>query len=573
MKKSTLLLMASALLFPGLSVAKDVKPFDGNVPTQKISSQKIINNSLKRDQLQELVAKSPARNSEAQTAVEFGDIIYEAPAGETKTMARSGEATYAYWGMLVGITYNNQISELVVGDDGYVYIKNPISQYSSGTYLKGKQEGNKVVFELPQAISAMDYNGEEIYMLVSMLQYSEEEDWYYPCNTPKGDELGFSRIDNQFVVNINEDGSYTMDIDEGRTLIPGMIYSDNLSWTGYSELASEWKKFTDTLNPGPAEGANVEDVFVLYGGIGHYAKMAIDGDDVFVQGIFPAQPESWIQGKREDNKISFPSGQYVGEDLNYGCYTYFVATTFDELWDEYYEEWYNYYYYADKLTFNYDEATQTLTSGENEAILYNSSDKQITYLQAFVSPVIEKQPAEISQTPQNPYDLQFYDYMEDYGYSWLSFHLPMFNVDNVLLDANDLCYKIYVDDLEMEFTTDDYLGIDDEMILVPYFFTEDYDFIVSETYHEVYVYFDGADTIGVQLCSVKDGEIVGESDIVSINISTGIKNVAEANSNRVVSTKYFNMNGQEVSNPAQGIFVKSVRYEDGSVKSFKEMRK
>ncbi len=570
MKKSTLLLMASALLLPAMSVARNVKTLDSGVAMHRIDNQKIAKNDIKRSQLLENRAKSP--QNKVAKASDFGDIIYEAP-GEAKTLARSGEATYASWGQLMQLKYNNQISELVIGDNGEVYMKNPISQYVTDSYIKGTQEGNKILFELPQAITSMGYGGETIYMLVSMLQYSEEKNWYYPCNTEEAAALGLPEIKDEFTVTINEDGSYTMDIDEGKTLIPGMIYSDNLAWTGFSEMASEWRKFTDTLNPGPGEEAAVDDVSVLYGNMGHYAKIAFEGDDVFVKGIFPAQPESWIQGKREGDKISFPSGQYVGEDAEYGCYTYFIGTTFEELWDDYYEEWYNYYYLTDALTFDYNEETMTLTSGENDAMLYNTSGKEITYLQAFVSPKIEKQPAEINPTPQNPYGLEYHDEdLASFGYSWIMFDLPVLNVDGQLLNTNDLYYKVYVDGEEFEFAVDEYYGLDDNMVLIPYSFTDEYDIIVDGTYHEIYFYFEGADEIGVQLCNVKDGEIVGASDIVTTS-TTGVDGIADGNSKRIASTTYYNMNGQEVSNPAEGVFVKTVKYEDGSVKSFKAIKK
>lgn len=570
MKKSTLLLMASALLLPAVSMARDVKSLDGSVATQRIDNQKIARNDIKRSQLLENRAKSP--QNKVAKASEFGDIIYEA-SGEAKTLARSGKATYAYWGQLMQLKYNNQISELVIGDNGEVYMKNPISQYATDSYIKGTQEGNKILFELPQAITSMGYGGETIYMLVSMLQYSEEKDFYYPCNTDEAAALGLPEIKNEFTVTVNEDGSYTMDIDEEKTLIPGMIYSDNLAWTGYSEMASEWKEFTDTLNPGPGENATVDDVSVLYGNMGHYAKIAFDGDDVFVKGIFPAQPDSWIQGKRDGDKISFPSGQYVGEDTEYECYTYFVGSTFEELWDDYYEEYYNYYYLTDALTFDFDEATMTLTSGEKVAMLYNTSGKEITYLQAFVSPKIEKQPADINPTPQTPYGLEYHD--EDlalFGYSWIMFDLPVLNVDGKLLNTNDLYYKVYVDGEEFEFAVDEYYGLDNNMVLIPYSFTDEYDILVDGTYHEIYFYFEGADEVGVQLCNVKDGEIVGASDIVTTS-TTGVNGISDGNSKRIASTTYYNMNGQEVSNPAEGVFVKTVKYEDGSIKSFKAIKK
>lgn len=565
MKKFTFLLMTSALLMSGSAVAKNSQSESQNL-SRKTNGQMIFKSNDRQKSMLDSKAKSLKKNSAAK-ASEFGDIIYEAPEGEVKNLARSGDATYSYYGMLVNTTYENMFGEFVMCENGDVYMKNPISQYITDSYIKGKLNGNQIVFSLPQPVEVMDYNGEDLFFLVTMMHYADE--WYYPCNTPEAAELGMPEITNQFVVNINEDGSYSMDTAEGM-LVPGMIYSDNFAWTGYSDLSAEWKEFSATANPGPAEGVEVNDVVVLYSGVGHYAKLAMDGDDVFVQGIFIEQPESWIQGKRDGNKISFQSGQYLGKDLDYSYYTFFAAATAEQAWDPDYEEWYDVYKYDKEIVFDFDEATMTMTSGEDKAAVYNTSDKTILYLNVLNSPMIKTQPAEISQTPQNPSDLIFYDYIDSYGYSWLEFNLPMQNVNDELLNPNDLFYIIYVDGDEMVFDPQDYPNIDEDMTLIPYGFNDNYDFISDGQYHEVYFYFDGADEIGVQLCSVKDGEIVGESDIVSVSTSgSAVKTVADADGKRIESTRYFNMHGQEVSTPADGIFVKTVKYDDGSVRSFK----
>lgn len=575
MKKFTTLLMASCFLMPTLSIAQDVrtmKPYVGATPTQQINKQKIPAAALKNAMAADLKAHAPKKN--AAEGTDYSNIIYEAPQGETKVMARAGEGTYSYYGMLVNTSYENKISELVVCEDGDVYIKNPMSQYVTNSYLKGKQDGNKIVFDLPQSVAALDYNGEEIYFLVTTMQYSESEDWYYPCNTPVAQDKGLPEITDQFTVSINEDGSYSMDIDADKTLIPGMIYSDNFAWTGYSELSSEWKEFSGTLNAGPAEDVASEDMMVIYGDMGHYgAKLAIDGDKIFVKGLFSEQPDSWIEGKLDGDKAIFKSGQYTGEDERYGYYTYFCGATVEQAWDDYYEEWYDVYNYIDELVFSYDKETQTLTAGESDAAVYNTSNQRIAYISVANSPVIKLMPAEISQTPKNPFNLEFFDYLDSYGYNWIQFNLPMLNTDDVLLNVEDLYYKVYVNGEECEFFTDEYPTLDEDMTLVPYNFSDDFDFIVDATYHEVYLYFEGIEEIGVQLCSVKDGDIIGESDIVSINVGNGVKSVADSSSKRIASVSYFNMNGQQVANPQAGVFVKTISYEDGSVRSYKVVKR
>lgn len=569
MKKFTHLLMASAILISGSAVAKDFSP-EGRNLTRKTDRQMVVRSNDMQKSMLDSKAKS-LKKIPAAKASEFGDIIYEAPEGEVKTLARSGDATYAFYGMLMNITYENMFGEFVMCDNGDVYMKNPISNYVTNSYIKGKLNGSQIVFDLPQPITVMDYNGEDLYFLVTMLQYSDE--WYYPCNTPAAAEMGLPEITDQFVVNLNEDGSYSLDTQEGM-LVPGMIYSDDLAWTGFSEISSEWNEFSATANPGPAEGTEINDVVVLYSGIGHYAKLAMDGDNVFVQGIFSEQPESWIQGKRDGNKISFASGQYLGEDFEYNYYTFFSAATIDQAWDPDYEEWYNVYDYEKEIVFDFDEETMTMTSGKDKAAIYNTSTKQILYLDALESPMIKKQPTDISQTPQNPSDLVFYNYIDSYGYSWLEFNLSMQNVNEELLNPNDLYYIIYVDGDEMVFEPQDYENIEEDTTLIPYDFNDNYDFIADGKYHEVYFYFDGADEVGVQLCSVKDGEIVGKSEIVTVNTSTSaVKTIADADGKRIESTRYFNMQGQEVSNPAEGIFVKTVKYDDGSARSFKVIKK
>lgn len=573
MKKFYSLMIVSSLLVSGSAMAKMHTPkIASERPSQTNQSapqSRVVGNM--RVKKINAKAKSPKKVTPIPVG-KYGDVIYTAPEGNVENLSRSGESFYVFWGGLYSGPYENIVSEIVTVDNEEVYLKDPISMYGTNAYLKGYKDGDKLIFELPQSIMVDEYYGCD--MLVTLLQYADDEDggWFYPANTEVAKEFNLPDIDNQLVIDINEDGSYSYSADEG--VIVGLMYGDDLSWSGYAELKSDWKKFDESPIEAPAN-LKTEEVAVKHEGVGNFASIGFDGNDVYIKGLFAEMPDAWVKGTRDGDKISFESGQYLGPNYVYNYYTYFSAAKIVPIWDETYEEWYDGFELRDEIVFDFNEEELSLTCSEDDAIICNTSKTEIINLNYCISPEIKRQAEDISKTPADPYNLNFEDDFQDYGYNYFYFNLPQLNVDGDLLNTSDLYYRIYVDGDEYEFFTDDYTGLEEDMTLIPYSFTDPYgDFESSGVSHGIYFYFEGAENLGVQLCYIHDGELLGESEIVTISTDpSSVKTIGDADGKQVKSVRYFNVNGQEISGNQTGFLIKTVRYSDGTQKSIKVIRK
>lgn len=563
MKNFTTLLIAAAILFPGVASAKDLR-----VP--KMVGKSIVPSTRQATPERKFKAATPQK---ADAVGQYGDIIYEAPEGKVEQLTRSGVCLFPYYYQVYEGSYENVIGEIVIADNDEVYLKNPISTLVFNSYIKGHKEDNKIIFDFPQAIGADEYAGGAYEYLVTLVKYYTYEDEYgedwscVPCNTDEARELGFEDVVNQIIIDINEDGSYTYATDMETMVMPGVMYSDDLSWAQYAEINAVWKEMTMTPNPGFS--GETQEVAVKYESAGHFAQIAIDGEDVYVKGLFMESPDSWIQGKCDGDKISFASGQYLGPNFEYNYYTFFVAGELATADDDVYGP----YKYADEIVFNYDEASLTLTSPEESAVVYSVMQKDINELETLAAPVITKQSPDISQVPATPFGFSYDQQFDRFGYNALTFNLPMTNAEGDILNTANLYYGIYLNGDLYEFSTDDYGRLEENMELIPYSFADNYDFEASGISRTVYFYVDGVDEYGVQIFNMVDGEVIAQSEMGIYNVGgTGIQMVGDS-SNKVTSNEFFNMNGQRISNPSEGIFIKKVKYSDGTVKSFKVVKK
>ncbi|MDE6856157.1 MAG: hypothetical protein K2J34_06820, partial [Muribaculaceae bacterium] len=73
---------------------------------------------------------------------------------------------------------------------------------------------------------------------------------------------------------------------------------------------------------------------------------------------------------------------------------------------------------------------------------------------------------------------------------------------------------------------------------------------------------------GVQSVYNYDG-VETRSEIMTLDLETTAVDGVEAG-RKMTDVKYFDLSGREVASPAEGIFVKRVTFDDGSVATFKQ---
>ena len=360
-------------------------------------------------------------------------------------------------------------------------------------WIQGTRNGSKITFTLPQAVFSSD--GDEYYAMVG--RFDADEMTYYGT-----DEALTLNYDASTGTISSEDGDF-----ETGDAVVGLFEGDGY-WVGYADWNFTMSVVTDEPVEAPADLETEQFTVTADGFPGTIANVGFQGNDVYMQGIFPDMPEAWVKGTIEGNKAVFKSGQFMGADMENSCVQYLISVTAeteevdDPDWGSYTETWH--YVSTDDIVFDYDAATQTFT-GTN-IFMVNAGLKEVSYAAIYENAVI-KPFIEVAATPMMPYDVFFSEYTYEYytyGYGWgyIDFMMPCADEDGNYILPEKLSYQFWIrvngEEKPLTLSQYDYYNLDEDMTEVPYAFTENYDFYVSGASHNVYMFVIGPEAFGVQ---------------------------------------------------------------------------
>ena len=492
MKKALLLLVAFALTMAasGRQLTKSPQ-LSGQQVKGKYEFRSTHKSAERGGQL------SMAQNHRAPARV---DVITEQPEGELKTYVRSGGAMLSFWGYLFSTYQDGGAMQMVFADDGKtVYLKDPISQAAAGTWVRAElsDDGKTLTMPLNQHIIFYDDYG---YGLITA--------WVDVAIDDNGNIVATANPEiKEATFTIGDDGTISLngssgDVNTFECSGLGLIYDDDLSWAAYADWESVYTPFDATPVELP-EGAVLEDFSMFYVDSngnpgGKMVKAAQVDNDIYVQGVTSLVPEGVIKGTLSDNKVTFPSDQYMGIGNSLFLSMVSIDDNFNVL---------------DNLVFEYDAATRTMTTGGILAIVAGESVQEL-YTQPVIAPYIDH-----AATPANPEVIDFVDQGELGGYNYGSFNVPTVDTEGNFINPNDLYYRIYFDDDELfTFGPDEYPQVEEFMTDVPYNYTDSYDFGVGGA--TVYFYETGFQRVGIQSVFRGGGE-EHVSDIVYMELTDG----------------------------------------------------
>ena len=323
---------------------------------------------------------------------------------------------------------------------------------------------------------------------------------------------------------------------------------------------------------------------------------ADDGKTVYIKDplCYAEGVGAWVQGELSEDglTISVPLGQYVYYDdaYGYGLILAWGSTVAYDFGDDFY--WIDFYEDESVTEATYavdpDNGTITLlgTEGNVEnpypynceatglAGIWDDGDGAATLEWGSTWTVRgEAVPA----VPANPEVTEFFDCGDESGYTRLDFNISLFDVDGNPLDADCLTYSIFTD--EDELFTFDYAtygasnGFDTDMTEIPYGYSG-YDFYLRRVYfYRTNMGDDPMFTwrIGMQLNYTVDG-VTNKSDIVYLEVYPKPTAVNELDGSKTeAGVRYFNMAGQEVSQPS-GLTIQVTTYSDGSTSAAKVIK-
>lgn len=572
MKKFTLAVLAAAFVL-SMSAQKVVQP---QRSLQKAFAETqveagAVNKLMETKAGKPLAAKkinpfnSAAKQAQTRAGEDF-NIITEAPEGRTEVYSLSGLAYYSFWGYIMGVSHEGTLGQIVYCDDNTVYIKNPISQFATNSYIKGTIDGDEITVKLPQPIYQEDYDGEVYNYQIERLAYSEDEEggWYY--RDENSSEVKFT---------LRNDSVIWAEDTLGDVMLG--LCDDTGEWMGYGDYNMVYSKVTDTVVEAPAD-MTCEDWVLKANDDGHFVKVGFSGKDVYVGGIYETMPDAFVKGTIDGDKVVFKSGQYLGPDESLNCHAYFVTGGSEMVWDDVYMEWYSSPYLTEQIELSYDaEAKTMIADSKNDSTMFiNSGKAHIYYIEAFDAPEFRYQaPIEGAVKPATPEFLSLSLYDEYYGYGYIDFIVPKFDVDGRMLDTDKMHYNLFIDDELFTFYPDEYIALTEEMTDVPYDFTDSYDIYDYGTEKMIYFYTTGFEKIGVRSTYTADNGESKDSEIAWYYVNGGTVgiNAAEAGAKGVKSVVYTDLSGRRVAKPVRGIYIKTEVYDDGTQKSVKMLRR
>ena len=241
-------------------------------------------------------------------------------------------------------------------------------------------------------------------------------------------------------------------------------------------------------------------------------NVGFDGTDVYIQGMCSYLSNAWVKGSLEGNTITFAGKQFFGTFAN--KYDMFLQNS--------------------DVVFIYDAEAGTLTS---EDIIYTYSGN--LYADYYVNLILTKV-NEMAVTPATPSISGIQE--TSYG-DIVVFEVPTVDVDGNGLATSKLSYQFFVDDenTPLVFTTEDFTRLTEDMTVIPYGFTESYDFY--PTYIYLNMPHDTWTRIGIQSIYTGGGE-ENKSEIFWFEMPAG---PVEAPDGLTTETYIFKANALEYS--------------------------
>lgn len=244
--------------------------------------------------------------------VDSHGIIVSPAAGEHKVYARSGK--YLNYDNSVEMREQTGQVQIVTCDNGTVYIRNILSNYATGAWVKGKRTGNTISVAVGQPI---------------------EYDSYAECTLSLqwcvSDEFGFSTYDGynggKFTFTV-DDAEGTISLEKSsETCFMGLFWDDYYSFAWQGDCETVWT-YVGGYNPmevttvTPPAGLQTETWYVkgheregleqhLYKG---NVTIGFQDGFVYLKGLFPNYPDAWMKGRIDGTDVTFEGLQTQGSN-------------------------------------------------------------------------------------------------------------------------------------------------------------------------------------------------------------------------------------------------------------------
>ena len=466
--------------------------------------------------------------------------------------------------------YEGIVSKIVIGEDGCIYIYNPLSGLDSKSWLKlEKQADGKYRAMLPQAIYTDDLGGDD----------DEEES---SERTISLNRL-VSNDDGKNYEPVAASMNYVDFTVEGRTLkmsgmgqkkqIWGATY--NNSWQ--SNYGGDWaltiEPLKEQLITPPATATKSQYTVTSKSDPSpRIVEVMTDNNDIYVKGLFKAEKlaNTWVKLTKQGDKAVMSTNQYLGitkktdfkkYDSDKSEYHTFAAAFENETKA------------AENLEFSIDATGKLTTSKTLRTSLGRASNDNITgedYVESYealtLTPYVQKEigaPA----TPEYFYLTSTPNYDNTSNEIKLAFYVKNADVNGNILDTEKMYYNVYVNGSTEPFkfkkgTNYNYME-QEELVNIPFNYKDknNYDFKVVDNLRILHFYDSSITRLKVVMVYESDGKKYSSEPLVASLPPTGIES---ANFNKTTTEKYYTVDGRQIQKLQKGLNI--IKSSDGTTR-------
>lgn len=497
-------------------------------------------------------------------------IIKDTPKGKlienlyrsTKSWVKKG------WTGIQQGRYEGLVSKIVIGDDGCIYIYNPLSGLDSKSWLKlEKQADGKYRANLPQAILTDDYGGddeeeessERTISLIRMVSNNDGKS-YEPVGT------AFNYVDFTW-----ENNKLVMKGMGQKAKIWGAAYEN--SWQ--SNYGGDWaltiEPLKEQLITPPATATKSQYVVSSKSEPSpRIVEAMTDNNDIYIKGLFKAEKLAnvWVKLTKQGDKAVMSTNQYLGitqkedfkkYDSDKSDYHTFAAAFENETKA------------ADNLEFSIDATGKLTASKTLRTSLGRASDDNITgedYVESYENLVLTPYSQQAVANPKTP-TLHYCSASLSYDYSitttTLAFYVDNVDVNGNYLNPEKMYYNVYVNDSATPyiFKKSQFVYMDEnEMTNIPFNYKDrlNSDFKIVENERFVHFYDNGIRTLKVVMV-YEDGGKKYSSEPLSTAVTTGIES---ANFSKTTTEKYYTVDGRQIQKLQKGLNI--IKSSDGTTR-------
>ena len=466
--------------------------------------------------------------------------------------------------------YEGIVSKIVIGEDGCIYIYNPLSGLDSKSWLKlERQADGKYRAKLPQDIFTDDLGGDddeeessERTISLTRLVSSDDGKNYEPV----GPALNY--VD--FTV-------------EGRTLkmsgmgqkkqIWGATY--NNSWQ--NNYGGDWALTIEPLNeqlitPPATATKSQYTVTSKSDPSPRIVEVMTDNNDIYVKGLFKAEKlaNTWVKLTKQGDKAVMSTNQYLGitkktdfkkYDSDKSEYHTFAAAFENE------EKT------AENLEFSIDATGKLTTSKLLRTSLGRASNDNITgedYIESYegltLTPYVQKEVG-APATPEYFYLTSTPNYDNTSNEIKLAFYVKNADVNGNVLDPEKMYYNVYVNGSTEPFkfkkgTNYNYME-QEELVNIPFNYKDknNYDFKVVDNLRILHFYDSSITRLKVVMVYESDGKKYSSEPLVATLPTDGIES---ANFSKTTTEKYYTVDGRQIQKLQKGLNI--IKSSDGTTR-------